>query len=125
MDADAPFILRVSALADATVLTLRGDWDLYAKDELHAALASLGTASDVAIDVRAASFFDSTALAEFVTFFKRLTARGKRFELLVGGSNIGRILEVTGLSHVLVPVPDRLAYLEEHLPVDNTLLKPP
>jgi len=35
-----------------------------------------------------ASFFDSTALAELIALYKRLTGEGHRLEVLVGDSNM-------------------------------------
>ena len=115
MDDYTDFSVRVTNVDGMTVVALTGEWDVYARDALHDALSTNGTKSDVVIDARSANFFDSSALSEFVTFFKRVTERGRRFELLIGNSNIERILEITGLLDVLVPPPDRIAYLEEHV----------
>jgi len=112
---DSDFSVKVSKIEGAIVVSLGGEWDVYARDALHDALSCTGTQADVVIDARAASFFDSSALSEFVAFFKRVTAGGRRFELLVGNSNIQRILDITGLSSVLLPSPDRLAVLEERI----------
>lgn len=112
-DECSDFSVKVTKVHEMIVVSLAGEWDIYARDALHDALSCTGTQSDVVIDARNASFFDSTALGEFVTFFKRVTERGRRFELLVGNSNILRILEMTGLSKVLLPSPDRIAMLQE------------
>lgn len=116
MDEYTDFSVRVTKVDEMTVVALTGEWDVFARDALHDALSVNGTKSDVVVDARAANFFDSSALSEFVTFFKRLTQQGRRFELLIGSSNIERILEMTGLYDLLVPPPDRTAFLEEHVP---------
>ena len=46
-------------------------------------------------------FFDSTALAELIAFYKRLTGAGRRLEALVGDSNMRRLLELTSLDDLL------------------------
>jgi anti-anti-sigma factor len=116
MDDLIDFGVKVTKVDGITVVVLSGEWDVFARDALHDILSSSGTTCDVVIDARNASFFDSTALSEFVTFFKRITAAGSKFELLVGGSNIMRLLEMTGLREMLVPPPERVAYLEHRLP---------
>ena len=114
-DDNSDFSVKVRKVEGTIVVSLGGEWDVYARDALHDALSCTGTQTDVVIDARAASFFDSSALSEFVTFFKRVTAAGHRFELLIGNSNIQRILDMTGLSDVLLPSPERLAVLEEQV----------
>ncbi|HEY1975755.1 MAG TPA: STAS domain-containing protein [Candidatus Baltobacteraceae bacterium] len=114
-DGYSDFSVKVTKAEGTIVVSLSGDWDVYARDALHDALSCTGSRNDVVIDARRASFFDSSALSEFVTFFKRVTEQGQRFELLVGNSNILRILEMTGLSNVLLPSPDRIAMLQERI----------
>ena len=110
------FGVRVMKVEDLTVVALSGEWDVLARDALHDVLLATDLANDIVIDARAASFFDSSALSQFVTFFKLVTERGRRFELLAGNSNILRMLEITNLAEVLLPPPDRQAFLEEHIP---------
>lgn len=118
MSADdcSDFGVRVMRVEDLTVVALTGEWDVLARDTLHDVLLTTEPATDIVIDARAASFFDSSALSQFVSFFKRVTERGRRFELLAGGSNILRLLEITNLDEVLLPPPERKAFLEEHIP---------
>ncbi len=116
MDECSDFGVKVVKLDELTVVTLTGEWDVFARDALHDVLLTAAAATDIVVDARAASFFDSTALSQFVTFFKLVTQRGGRFELLVGNSNILRILEITELKGMLLPSLDRKAFLEEHLP---------
>ncbi len=98
------------------VVVLRGEWDVSNRDRLREALVSLGTQSDVLVDLREARFFDSTALAELVGLYKRLTAGGRRLEALVCGSNMRRLLELTSLDELFGVSAQRAKYLEEHLP---------
>lgn len=121
-DPYSDFSAKVTSVDGLSVVALSGEWDVLSKDALHDALSATGTKRDVVVDARDANFFDSSALAEFISFYKRATQRGKRFELLIGNSNLEKILEMTGLAAVLLPPPDRLAYLEQRI-TDNPALK--
>lgn len=98
------------------VIVLSGEWDVSNRDRLREALLSLGTQSDVLVDLREARFFDSTALAELIGLYKRLTDRGRRLEALVGGSNMRRLLELTSLDGLFGVSGERARYLEQRLP---------
>ena len=89
--------IAISSFEGVRVITLRGEWDVSNRERLRAACASLGTEVDVLVDLREASFFDSTALAELIALYKRLTGEGHRLEVLVGDSNMRRLLELTSL----------------------------
>lgn len=116
MDEYCDFSVKVKKFNGMIVVTLQGEWDFYARDALHEALLASDANSDVVVDARSASFFDSSALSELLAFFKRVTATGRRFELLIGNSNLERLLKMTGLKDLLLPLPDRVAFLEEHVP---------
>jgi anti-anti-sigma factor len=111
------FVVGITWRDGTAYVTLAGEWDLYARDRLHDALASLGSKHDVIVDVRRATFFDSTALAELISFYKRVTQQGHRLEVLTGNSNMERLLDLTGLRRLLVPPPDRLKHL-------STIMRP-
>ncbi len=108
--------IAVSEFEGARVITLRGEWDVAARERLRAALTSLGTEGDVIVDLREASFFDSTALAELIALYKRLAGEGHRLEALVGESNMRRLLELTSLDNLLGVSSTRARYLTERLP---------
>ena len=97
------------------VITLRGEWDVATRERLRDALQALGTNDDVIVDLREASFFDSTALAELIALYKRLSAAGRRLEALVGESNMRRLLELTSLDGLLGVSTERAHYLTERL----------
>lgn len=99
-----------------SVITLRGEWDVSSRERLRGALQGLGVDCDVLVDLRQASFFDSTALAELIALYKRLNATGHRLEALVGDSNMRRLLELTSLDNLLGVSPERAAYLRARLP---------
>lgn len=98
------------------MITLRGEWDVSNRERLRDALSSLGDEGDVVVDLREASFFDSTALAELIALYKRLTGDGRRLEALVGESNMRRLLELTSLDNLLGVSSMRARYLMERLP---------
>jgi len=98
------------------VVTLFGEWDVANRDRLRDALVSLGAGSDVLVDLRGASFFDSTALAELIMLYKRLADGGRRLEALVGDSNMRRLLELTSLDGLFGVSENRAKYLRERLP---------
>lgn len=98
------------------VVTLRGEWDVATRQRLRNALLAIGTDRDVLVDLREASFFDSTALAELIALYKRLNAAERRLEALVGESNMKRLLELTSLDGLLGVSPDRARYLLQRLP---------
>jgi len=108
--------IAISSFEGARVITLRGEWDVSNREQLRDALILLGTEGDALVDLRQASFFDSTALAELIAAYKRLTGEGHRFEALVGNSNMRRLLELTSLDNLLGVSGTRARYLMERLP---------
>ena len=108
--------IATSLFEDRHVITLRGEWDISNRDRLREALTALGSESDVIVDLREASFFDSTALAELIALYKRLTAQERSLEALVGESNMRRLLELTSLDGLLGVTGTRARYLMESLP---------
>lgn len=108
--------IAISNFEDLRVVTLRGEWDVSNRAQLREALTAAGTGHDVLVDLREASFFDSTALAELIAFYKRLNAASRRLEALVGDSNMRRLLELTSLDGLLGVSATRARYLIERLP---------
>ena len=109
--------IAISPFEGVRVFTLHGEWDVSNRERLRAALTSLGNQGDVLVDLREASFFDSTALAELIALYKRLTGEGqRRLEALVGESNMRRLLELTSLDNLLGVSGVRARYLTERLP---------
>ena len=84
---------------------------------MRGALQEVGSEGDVIVDLREATFFDSTALAELIALYKRLNTAGRRLEALVGESNMRRLLELTSLDSLLGVSPERARYLSQNLPL--------
>ncbi len=117
MHSDENHAIASADFEDMRVVTLAGEWDVSNRERLRDALIGLGMERDVIVDLRQASFFDSTALAELIGLYKRLGARNRRLEALVGDSNMRRLLELTSLDGLIGVAPTRAKYLEERLPV--------
>jgi anti-anti-sigma factor len=116
MHGDADPDILLSDFEGQRVVTLRGEWDVSNRDRLHEAFVALGLDRDVLVDLSDASFFDSTALAELIVLYKRLTGGSRRLEALVGNSNMRRLLELTSLDALFGVSAQRAKYLREHLP---------
>lgn len=116
MQTDDDQEILISTFEGEDVVSLRGEWDVSNRGRLGQALSSVGTQGNVLVDLRAASFFDSTALAELIILYRRLTAAGRRLEALVGDSNMRRLLELTSLDGLLGVSEQRERYLREALP---------
>ena len=116
MPADDDLSIVLGEFETARVVTLRGEWDVANREQLRETLHSLGAERDVLVDLREASFFDSTALGELIALYKRLNGKGHRLEALVGGSNMRRLLELTSLDALIGVAPERAQYLNDRLP---------
>jgi anti-anti-sigma factor len=108
--------VSIGSLDDgAYVVALSGEWDLSNRSTLREAFFAVGTARDVVLDLRDATYFDSTALKELITAYRRLTVVGRRLETLVGNGNIQRLLSLTCLDGLFTIEPERERYLVERL----------
>jgi anti-anti-sigma factor len=116
MHLDENHAIVTSDFEEMRVVTLRGEWDVSNREQLRNALVALGSDRDVVVDLRQASFFDSTALAELIGLYKRLGAQNRRLEALVGDSNMRRLLELTSLDGLIGVAGPRARYLQERLP---------
>ena len=93
--------ISVKVEQDAAVVTLRGEHEAFTADKLARHLSGLlAEAVSVVVDLREATFIDSTVVGVLLAARRRAESSGLRFALLLG-SNTGwpvrRLLEVTGL----------------------------
>lgn len=102
---------EVSDLADfqlldgptGPVLAVAGELDTHTSRALRAGLAAAGAEGvDVVVDLTGVTFADSATLGVFVAEHKRLGAAGRSLVLLGPGPAVRRVLELSGLLHVLV-----------------------
>ena len=87
------------------VLTLRGEHEGYTTPKLRGELSLLlDDGLDVIVDLREATFLDSTSVGVFLTGREEAQERGLAFVLLMNDStgwSVRRLFEITGLASVL------------------------
>jgi anti-sigma B factor antagonist len=96
-----PQTISVKVEQDAALVSLRGEHEAYTADKLVRQLnALLVEGISVVVDLREATFIDSTVVGALLSARRRADAAGLRFVLLLGphtGWPVRRLLEVTGL----------------------------
>jgi anti-anti-sigma factor len=93
--------IAVRVEQDAAVVTLRGEHETYTADKLARHISGLlAEGMSVVVDLREATFIDSTVIGVLLAARRRAQAEELRFVLLLGshtGWPVRRLLEVTGL----------------------------
>ncbi|GGJ61515.1 STAS domain-containing protein [Streptomyces brasiliensis] len=94
---------------DWTIVKINGEADVYAVPQIrgHAVGRIREGRRRFIIDLRGASFMDSTGLGVLVGIRKRLHTRVGELRLVIANPNIRRIFTVTG-PHVIFPIYDSL-----------------
>jgi anti-sigma B factor antagonist len=97
--------LSVIVEQDHAVITVSGEHEAYSADKLAKQLSAL-IAEDVGltIDLRQATFIDSTVVGVLIAAHRRATDSRLPFRLLVGGETgwpVRRMIEITGLAERL------------------------
>ncbi len=93
------FRVQVHDDGDATVLAVSGELDLASSPALEDALEQVH-ASDcslVIMDLRELEFMDSTGLSVLIKAQQRALQAGRRFGLVKGGTQVQRLLSLTGI----------------------------
>lgn len=87
----------------AVVLAVSGELDLAASPTLEERLDEVfdGDVAHLIIDLRALEFIDSTGLSVLVKAHQRAGDAGCRFGLVNGGSQVRRLLSLTGIAERL------------------------
>lgn len=87
----------------ATVLMVSGELDLAASPTLEERLDQVfsDSVSQLVIDLRALEFIDSTGLSVLVKAHQRAEESGCNFGLVNGGSQVRRLLTLTGIAERL------------------------
>jgi anti-anti-sigma factor len=87
----------------AMVLSISGELDLAASPTMEKRLEQVFTdsISQLIIDLRALEFIDSTGLSVLVKANQRAEDTGCRFGLVNGGSQVRRLLSLTGIAERL------------------------
>ena len=83
------------------LIALRGEWDLYNRPELEAALLAAEASAEplVVLDLSHATFIDSSVLGALVEARKRLLERVK-IAIVAQDRQIRKVFEITGLDGV-------------------------
>jgi anti-sigma B factor antagonist len=105
-----PFRVEISHHDRATVLATSGELDLASGPQLEAELERVSESELVIVDLRRLEFIDSTGLSVLVKANQRAEEAGRRFALVNGGSQIQRLLNLTGIADrlTLVDTPEEL-----------------
>ncbi len=105
-----PFRVEISQHDRATVLATSGELDLASGPELEAELERVNESELIIVDLRRLEFIDSTGLSVLVKANQRAQDAGRRFALVNGGSQIQRLLSLTGIADrlTLVDTPEEL-----------------
>src|SRR6266511_2026970 len=100
--------LDTESRGDHSVVTLRGEIDVYTAPRLRQALIDLveGGANHIVVDMSAVDFLDSTGLGVLVGGLKRVKSNDGELRLVVNQDRIMKIFDITGLSKVF-PMYDR------------------
>jgi anti-anti-sigma factor len=85
---------------DVCVLVTHGELDLASSGLLESALADAiaSAAKQVIVDLRGLQFIDSIGLSVLIRADRRVRESGRRFGLVRGGSQVQRLLGLTGLA---------------------------
>ena len=96
-----PHTISVNVEQDRAVVALSGEHEAYTAEKLARQLTALLTEDvDVVVDLRQATFIDSTVVGVLIAAHRRAQDLGLDFVLRVGGETgwpVRRLLEVTGL----------------------------
>jgi anti-sigma B factor antagonist len=105
---ERPFDVRLEQRPAGSVVVASGEIDLWSAPEVKSALADQGSRERaVVLDLRGVTFMDSSGLGLIVEANQRARKHGHRFAVAIGdATDVHRILEMSGLTKVLVFVED-------------------
>jgi anti-sigma B factor antagonist len=94
--------LETDKRGDRSVVTLRGEIDVYTAPRLRQALIDLveGGATQIVVDMSSVDFLDSTGLGVLVGGLKRVKSNDGELRLVVTQDRIMKIFDITGLAKV-------------------------
>jgi anti-sigma B factor antagonist len=96
MDLDVETSLR----GKTTILTLRGEIDVYTAPRLRQAIVDAvdGGARELVVDMEKVDFLDSTGLGVMVEGLKRIKGRNGNLSVVTTQDKILKIFDITGLN---------------------------
>jgi anti-sigma B factor antagonist len=97
---DSHFDVQIHNESGATVVALSGELDIAAAPSLEERLETIfaGGPAQLVVDLRQLEFIDSTGLSVLVKANQRAESDGLRFGLAGGGTQVRRLLSLTGIS---------------------------
>ncbi|HTX62458.1 MAG TPA: STAS domain-containing protein [Acidimicrobiales bacterium] len=95
------FAFEVVDQDDVHVVALYGQLDLANADRVRDALLAVG-GTRIVVDLSGLQVLDSSGIAALLGARSRITETGNGFELRGAKGIVRRVLEVTGLTHLLV-----------------------
>ena len=103
----AYFETRTSAEPGRVVVTLSGECDVAARDELASALlAAVQSAPVVIVDVAGLRFLDSSGVHGLVTAHQAAKDTGCRLHVVNPTGTVATVLDITGVGLLLSPAAD-------------------
>ena len=95
-------ILDTSDRGDLTVVSVKGEVDLYTAPSLKESVADLVTSgrSKIAVDLGEVEFMDSTGLGVLIGALKRCKEAGGSLTLIAPREPVLKVLAITGLDKV-------------------------
>lgn len=102
----ALFEATTSAVDGRAVVSLAGECDLAAREELTAALlAAVDSAPVIVVDLAGLRFIDSSGVHGLVTGHHAAQRQGRRLHVVNAGGAVAHVLEMTGIGDLLGPPP--------------------
>jgi anti-sigma B factor antagonist len=100
---ELPFELTIERNAERVTLTLRGEFDLSAKEYYEEELAKLAEEGlpRLVVDLRALSFIDSTGIKLLLRTLRDFEAKGVEVGFVQGEGQVSDLLEMTGIGEQL------------------------
>ena len=94
--------VETGTVGDASLLSLRGEIDVYTAPRLRQAIIDLveGGATRIVVDMEKVDFLDSTGLGVLVGGLKRVKDKDGSMKLVATQDRILKIFDITGLSKV-------------------------
>ncbi len=104
---EAGYEIALVHLDGQAEIRLVGEFDLAAAPDLRRELLSRLTASiPVEVDMRAVTFMDSSTVGVFIHAHKLAAEKGTTFRLVNVTGSCSEVLEITGLTQLLVDDPE-------------------
>ena len=94
--------VETGTVGDASLLSLRGEIDVYTAPRLRQAIIDLveGGATRIVVDMEMVDFLDSTGLGVLVGGLKRVRVKDGSLSIVTTQDKILKIFDITGLSRV-------------------------